>query len=156
MAPVNSDLLKGIGDRTATVAVVGAGYVGLPLAVETAGAGYTTVAFDKMAGKVESINAGKSYIDDVPTSVLEPLVKSKKLSASTDPDVLREGGRDHHLRAHAAQQDAATRTSPTSSTARRHDGAAHCRAAAAHRAGEHDLSRHHRRDAPAPAGGGGA
>ncbi len=84
----STKLLQRINDRTATVAVVGAGYVGLPLAVETAGAGYVTVAFDKVAGKVESINAGKSYIDDVPTSTLEPLVRSKKLSASTDPDVL--------------------------------------------------------------------
>jgi UDP-N-acetyl-D-glucosamine dehydrogenase len=83
-------LLHRINDRSATVAVVGAGYVGLPLAVETAGAGYVTVAFDKVAGKVDSINAGKSYIDDVPTSVLEPLVKAKKLSASTDPDVLEK------------------------------------------------------------------
>jgi UDP-N-acetyl-D-glucosamine dehydrogenase len=90
MAPVDSNLLQSIGDRTATVAVVGAGYVGLPLAVETAGAGYVTVAFDKVAGKVDSINAGKSYIDDVPTSVLEPLVRGKKLSASTDPDVLEK------------------------------------------------------------------
>jgi UDP-N-acetyl-D-glucosamine dehydrogenase len=90
MAPVTSSLLQKINDRTATVAVVGAGYVGLPLAVETAGAGYVTVAFDKIPGKVDSINAGKSYIDDIPTPVLEPLVRAKKLSASTDPDVLEK------------------------------------------------------------------
>jgi UDP-N-acetyl-D-glucosamine dehydrogenase len=83
-----SSLLQRINDRTASVAVVGAGYVGLPLAVETASAGYATVAFDKHAGKVESINAGKSYIDDIPTAVLEPLVRAKKLSGSIDPDVL--------------------------------------------------------------------
>jgi UDP-N-acetyl-D-glucosamine dehydrogenase len=68
--------------------VVGAGYVGLPLAVEIAKAGYRVTAFDKSAAKVESINAGKSYIDDVPTSVVGPLVKENKLSASTDPEVL--------------------------------------------------------------------
>src|SRR5688572_29452531 len=90
MAPVNSSLLQRINDRTATVAVVGAGYVGLPLAVETAGAGYVTVAFDKMPAKVEAINAGRSYIDDVPTATLEPLVRGKKLSGSTDPDVLEK------------------------------------------------------------------
>jgi UDP-N-acetyl-D-glucosamine dehydrogenase len=82
------NLLQRLGDRSATVVVVGAGYVGLPLAVEIAKAGYRTVAFDKSAGKVDSINAGKSYIDDVPTSVVGPLVKEKKLSASTDPEVL--------------------------------------------------------------------
>jgi UDP-N-acetyl-D-glucosamine dehydrogenase len=90
MAPVSSTLLQKINDRTATVAVVGAGYVGLPLAVETAGAGYVTVAFDKIPAKVDSINAGKSYIEDIPTPVLEPLVRAKKLSASTDPDVLEK------------------------------------------------------------------
>jgi UDP-N-acetyl-D-glucosamine dehydrogenase len=90
MATASSSLLHRINDRTASVAVIGAGYVGLPLAVETAGAGYTTIAFDKVPAKVDSINAGKSYIDDVPTSILEPLVRAKKLSASTDPDVLEK------------------------------------------------------------------
>jgi UDP-N-acetyl-D-glucosamine dehydrogenase len=80
--------MQRLSDRTAQVVVVGAGYVGLPLAVEIAQAGYNTIAFDKSAGKVESINAGKSYIDDVPTPTVAALVKAKKLSASVDPEVL--------------------------------------------------------------------
>ena len=88
MKTSNSTLLSRIKDRTANVVVVGAGYVGLPLAVETAKAGYRTTAFDKSAPKVDAINAGRSYIEDVPTEVLGPLVKQGKLGASVDPDVL--------------------------------------------------------------------
>jgi UDP-N-acetyl-D-glucosamine dehydrogenase len=83
-----SSLIDRIKDRSASVVVVGAGYVGLPLAVEIAKAGFSTVAYDKSAEKVSAINAGRSYIDDVPTSVVAPLVAEKKLSASADPDVL--------------------------------------------------------------------
>jgi UDP-N-acetyl-D-glucosamine dehydrogenase len=81
-------LLDLIKDRSAHVVVVGAGYVGLPLAVEVAGAGYPTIAYDRSAEKVSAINARRSYIDDVPTPVLAPLVASGKLAASADPDVL--------------------------------------------------------------------
>jgi UDP-N-acetyl-D-glucosamine dehydrogenase len=70
------------------VVVVGAGYVGLPLAVEIARAGYPTIAYDRSAEKISAINAGRSYIEDVPTAVLGPLVAGGKLKASTDPDVL--------------------------------------------------------------------
>src|SRR5262245_2909013 len=85
-----STLLERLGDRSARVVVVGAGYVGLPLAVEIARAGFSTTAFDKVGAKVKAINAAESYIDDVPTSVLAPLVRAKKLAASTEPDVLAE------------------------------------------------------------------
>jgi UDP-N-acetyl-D-glucosamine dehydrogenase len=83
-----SRLLDRIKDRSATVVVVGAGYVGLPLAVEIAKAGYSTLAYDRSGEKVSAINAGRSYIDDVPTAALAPLVSGGKLAASTDPDVL--------------------------------------------------------------------
>jgi UDP-N-acetyl-D-glucosamine dehydrogenase len=83
-----TSLLSRINDKSAQVVVVGAGYVGLPLAVEIAKAGFQVTAYDKSAGKISSINAGKSYIEDVPTEVLAPLVQGKKLSGSTDPDVL--------------------------------------------------------------------
>jgi len=81
-------LLERIKNRSANVVVVGAGYVGLPLAVEIAKAGFAVTAYDRSSEKVSSINAGRSYIDDVPTSVVGPLVADKKLMASTDPDVL--------------------------------------------------------------------
>jgi UDP-N-acetyl-D-glucosamine dehydrogenase len=88
MSASSSKLLQRLNDRSAQVVVVGAGYVGLPLAVEIARAGFRTTAFDKSPRKVDSINAGKSYIDDVPTSIVAPLVKEQRLSASMDPEVL--------------------------------------------------------------------
>jgi UDP-N-acetyl-D-glucosamine dehydrogenase len=84
----SASLMQRLSDRSAQVVVVGAGYVGLPLAVEIAQAGYNTIAFDKSARKIDAINAGKSYIDDVPTAAIEALVKAKRLSGSINPDVL--------------------------------------------------------------------
>ena len=81
-------LAERIKARGADVVVVGAGYVGLPLAVETAKAGFSTTAFDKSREKVERLNRGVSYVGDVPTAALAPLVESGKLRASADPDVL--------------------------------------------------------------------
>jgi UDP-N-acetyl-D-glucosamine dehydrogenase len=75
-------------DGTAKTAVIGMGYVGLPLAVEIAKAGYPVVGLDIAAGKVEEINAGESYIPDVPTEELAPLVAQGLLRASTDFDEL--------------------------------------------------------------------
>jgi UDP-N-acetyl-D-glucosamine dehydrogenase len=73
-----------IASHTARVGVVGLGYVGLPLAVEFAHAGFTVTGIDIDARKVADLNRGKSYIQDVPTSVLKPLVESGKLRATTD------------------------------------------------------------------------
>ena len=83
-----SGLKEKIASRDAHVVVVGIGYVGLPLAVEVAGAGFNTVGYDLSKWKVERLNAGEAYIKDVQTSVLAPLVQSGKLSGSTDADVL--------------------------------------------------------------------
>jgi UDP-N-acetyl-D-glucosamine dehydrogenase len=74
--------------RDARVVVIGIGYVGLPLAVEMAGAGFTVVGYDRDAHKVALLNGGTSYIKDVPTQVVAPLVASGKLAASADADVL--------------------------------------------------------------------
>ncbi len=81
-------LLERMGDRSARVVVVGAGYVGLPLAVEIARAGFPTTAYDRSIAKVNAVRSGQSHIADVPSSVLEPLVAQGKLTASDDPDVL--------------------------------------------------------------------
>ena len=83
-------LLEKIKTHEAKVAVIGIGYVGLPLCVEMAKAGFHTTGYDKHEFKVKSVNAGKSYIGDIPSDVLAPLVSSGKLSASTDPKVLGE------------------------------------------------------------------
>jgi UDP-N-acetyl-D-glucosamine dehydrogenase len=79
-----------IASRTARVGIVGLGYVGLPLAVEFAQAGYHVVGVDVQASKVDRLNAGESYIQDIPTSVLGPLVAAKKLEATSDFSVVRD------------------------------------------------------------------
>jgi UDP-N-acetyl-D-glucosamine dehydrogenase len=72
------------------VAIVGAGYVGLPLATVFAEAGLGVVLVDVDRGKVESVLSGKSYIEDVPDGVLAPLVASGALTATTDYDAVTE------------------------------------------------------------------
>jgi UDP-N-acetyl-D-glucosamine dehydrogenase len=79
-----ADLRRKIASRQARVGIVGLGYVGLPLAVEFAAAGFSVTGIDLDASKVASLNRGESYIQDVPTSVLKPLVDSGKLRATTD------------------------------------------------------------------------
>jgi len=78
------ELRRRIESRQARVGVVGLGYVGLPLAVEFAQAGFTVTGIDIDKTKVDSLNRGESYIQDVPTSVLKPLVDAGKLRATTD------------------------------------------------------------------------
>ncbi len=77
-------LAERIRTRCARVGVVGLGYVGLPLAVEFAKAGFTVTGIDISEEKARRVNAGDSYIGDIPSSVLAPLVESGKLSATTD------------------------------------------------------------------------
>ncbi len=77
-------LLKKIEKKEIVVGVVGLGYVGLPLAVEKAKAGFRTIGFDVQAKKVELVNAGHNYIGDVVDSDLETLVKAGTLTATTD------------------------------------------------------------------------
>jgi len=84
MSTVAQELRRRIETRTARVGVVGLGYVGLPLAVELATAGFETVGLDLDPRKIAAINAGESYIPDVPTSDVHSLVASGKLRATTD------------------------------------------------------------------------
>jgi UDP-N-acetyl-D-glucosamine dehydrogenase len=71
-------------DGSAVLGVVGLGYVGLPLVVEMAKAGFRVIGFDVSDEKVALVNAGESYIPDVPTAELGPLVSSGLLQATTD------------------------------------------------------------------------
>lgn len=87
---IKQELLNRLNQRTARVGVVGLGYVGLPLAVEFAEAGFTVIGVDVSAPKVEQLNRGESYILDVPTERLAPLVASGKLCASTDYSALQQ------------------------------------------------------------------
>src|SRR5271157_1550126 len=77
-------LQEKIRSRHARVGVVGLGYVGLPLAVEFAKAGFSVTGIDVSEDKTRRVNAGDSYVGDIPSSVLGPLVESGKLRATTD------------------------------------------------------------------------
>ena len=70
--------------REATLGVIGLGYVGLPLAVEKAKAGFRVIGFDVQKEKVDMVNAGHTYIGDVVNEDLEALVDAGMLSAATD------------------------------------------------------------------------
>lgn len=85
-----SDLRRKLSDKTAILGVVGLGYVGLPLAVEKAKAGYKTIGYDVQASKVEMVNAGNNYIGDVVNEDLEAIVRSGLLSATTDVSQLAQ------------------------------------------------------------------
>jgi UDP-N-acetyl-D-glucosamine dehydrogenase len=82
--PHYGELRGRLSARTARTGVVGLGYVGLPLAVEFARAGFTTVGIDLDRRKIDAVNDGQSYIPDVPTSEVARLVADGKLSATTD------------------------------------------------------------------------
>lgn len=77
-------LMQAIADRNIAVGVIGLGYVGLPLAVEKAKAGFRTIGFDVQKEKVDMVNSGKNYIGDVVDRDLEELVKKGILKATTD------------------------------------------------------------------------
>ncbi|MGD0778977.1 MAG: nucleotide sugar dehydrogenase [Candidatus Solibacter sp.] len=72
-----------IRSRRARVGVVGLGYVGLPLAVEFAKAGFSVTGIDLDERKTARLNAGTSYVGDIPSNQLEPLVRSGRLRATT-------------------------------------------------------------------------
>ncbi|GAA0121640.1 MAG: nucleotide sugar dehydrogenase [Clostridium argentinense] len=81
---LRKELLLKLKNKTAKLGVVGLGYVGLPLAVEKAKAGYEVIGFDVQDKKVKMVNEGRNYIGDVVDSDLERLVKEGKLKATTD------------------------------------------------------------------------
>jgi UDP-N-acetyl-D-glucosamine dehydrogenase len=79
-----------IRSHRARVGIVGLGYVGLPLAVEFARAGFSVAGIDVNASKTRRVNAGDSYVGDVPSAILKPLVDSGKLTATSDFSVVSE------------------------------------------------------------------
>lgn len=83
-------ILSKIADREAVVGVVGLGYVGLPLAVAFAEAGFSVVGVDVDAEKVAALQAGESYVEDVPAAMLQPLVAQGLLRATTSYEALHE------------------------------------------------------------------
>ena len=79
-----------IRTRRARVGIVGMGYVGLPLAVEFAKAGFSVTGLDISEQKIRRVNVGDSYIGDIPSSTLAPLVESGKLRGTTDFSAVQE------------------------------------------------------------------
>ncbi len=84
MSTIKNELIKKFQDYSASVAVLGLGYVGLPFATVFAEAGFVVTGVDPDARKVESLNKGISYIQDVETEQLARLVSTGKLRATTD------------------------------------------------------------------------
>ena len=82
--PTAQILQHKILEKRARVGIVGLGYVGLPLAVEFARAGFSVTGIDISEEKTRRVNAGDSYVGDIPSATLAPLVESGKLRATTD------------------------------------------------------------------------
>ncbi|WP_416145278.1 nucleotide sugar dehydrogenase [Planococcus koreensis] len=83
-------LIEKLNTKNATIGVVGLGYVGLPLAVEKAKAGFTVIGFDVQEEKVNNVNEGINYIGDVLPADLEALVASGKLKATSDYSFIKD------------------------------------------------------------------
>lgn len=81
---MKESLIRKIDNREIIVGVIGLGYVGLPLAVEKAKAGFKTIGFDVQQHKVDMVNLGQNYIGDVVDSDISAIVQSKMLSATSD------------------------------------------------------------------------
>jgi UDP-N-acetyl-D-glucosamine dehydrogenase len=82
------ELLKKIDSKQAKLGVIGLGYVGLPLAVEFARAGFSVIGYDVDERKVAELMAGRSYIPDVPSEHLAEVVKNGRFKATTDAKAL--------------------------------------------------------------------
>lgn len=84
MTERKEELLRKVENREAQIGIVGMGYVGLPLAVAFAQAGFRVVGVDVNAQKAAALNRGESYVEDVAADELRPLVEKGLLRASTD------------------------------------------------------------------------
>ena len=79
-----------IENKTAVIAILGLGYVGLPLAIAFAEAGFKVIGIDEQSSKIEAINARESYITDVNNESLAAVLSGGMLSATTDESTLKE------------------------------------------------------------------
>jgi UDP-N-acetyl-D-glucosamine dehydrogenase len=86
----HTNLLNRIASRQACISILGLGYVGLPLAVEFAKAGFHVIGVDVDPRKIEALNAGRSYIPDVKTEEVRMLREAGRLVATTDYTLMRE------------------------------------------------------------------
>ncbi len=83
-------LLERIATRQARVGLIGLGYAGLPLAVAFAEAGFPVVGVDLSAERVTALNAGRSYVGDIPAQRLAPLLEQERFTATSDYDALAD------------------------------------------------------------------
>src|SRR5205807_2471949 len=83
-------LREKIGGKTAKVGIIGLGYVGLPLAMEFARAGFDVTGIDVLDHKVDQLNAGTSYVQDVPTDLVRKYVDEGRFRATTEFSILSE------------------------------------------------------------------
>ncbi len=90
-----SELSTKIDDRSAHVCVVGLGYVGLPLAVAFAEAGFRVTGLDVTRGRVDELNAGRSYISDISSESVAAQTSAGRLRATVDADVLADADTVH-------------------------------------------------------------
>lgn len=90
MTETKEILITSLRDHSAKIGILGLGYVGLPLAVAFAEAGFHITGIDPDSRKVEAINRGESYIQDIPTEQVARLLKAGNLSATTDFSALRD------------------------------------------------------------------
>ena len=87
---VKDEIMELISKRRANIAIIGLGYVGLPLAITFANAGFNVTGIDPIQEKVDSINRGESYILDVPNAQVRKHVEAGRLRATTDYSLLTE------------------------------------------------------------------
>jgi len=93
-SPAARDLIAKVDQRSALIGIVGLGYVGLPLAMEFAAAGFRVLGFDVDGRVVDGLNAGRSHVQDVPSAQLAVHVRAQRISATTtlsrlaEPDVV--------------------------------------------------------------------
>jgi UDP-N-acetyl-D-glucosamine dehydrogenase len=87
---VNSAFADAIASRAARIAVVGLGYVGMPLALAYARAGFTVIGFDVLESRILSLRAGQSHLMEIPSGTIAEHVKSGRFLPSADPTKLTE------------------------------------------------------------------
>ena len=84
------NIIKKINDKSAKIGVIGLGYVGLPLAIEFTNAGYEVIGIDVDKNKIDSINEGKNYIQDIDDNILRNAVTKGHLKATNMFDIVKE------------------------------------------------------------------
>ena len=151
--PLNSvqrTLEQKIRDRSANLGVMGLGYVGLPLATEMAQKGFRVTGIDIDGGKVEAVNAGISYVLDVPNESLFSMVANGALRATQSLAAVESLDTISHLCSYAPKEN--QRSGSLVCNGRRGSGSQPSQARKVDRSRKHNLSRNHARGCAAHIG----